>query len=211
MGLLNCSFNPNRPLILDASVAINLNATGLAARILDAIPNPIVIVDVVMHELNAGRTRGRTDADMIASLVESQRVQLVSLSAECEGNFLAMVSGTGASTLDDGEAATISWAVAHAGIPVIDEKKGLAICRDRFPNLQVCTTTDLLAHEYVLASLGHSNLSDAIYNALTLARMRVREPHIPWVISTVGEDRIANCYSLPESARRTHLKIATND
>ena len=211
MGLPNCSFNPTAPLILDASVAINLNATGIATQILDAIPNAVVIVDVVARELEAGRAKGRTDADLVASLVESGRAQLVSLSAKCEGNFLALVSGSGASTLDDGEAATISWAVAHGGIPMIDEKKGLAICQDRFPSLQVGTTTDLFAQESVLAVLGPSGLSDAIYNALTIARMRVQDRHIPWVIEMIGASRAANCHSLPLSARRAHLQVGASD
>lgn len=211
MGLPNCSFNPTAPLILDASVAINLNATGIATQILDVIPNAVVIVDVVARELEAGRAKGRTDADLVASLVESGRAQLASLSAECEGNFLALVSGSGASTLDDGEAATISWAVAHGGIPLIDEKKGLAICQDRFPSLQVGTTTDLFAQERVLAALGASELSNAIYNALTMARMRVQDRHIPWVVGMIGADRAANCHSLPLSARRSRLQAGVDN
>ena len=210
MGLPNCSFEPTAPLILDASVAINLNATGIAPRIFDAIPNPIVFVDVVVRELEAGRAKGRTDADMVVSLVQSGRAQLESLSAECEGNFLALVSGTGAATLDDGEAATIAYAVAHGGMPVIDEKKGFAISQDRFPSLQVVTTTDLFAHETVLAVLGASDLSDAIYNALMLARMRVPEHYIPWVISMIGEEKAEKCHSLPLSARRQGPKFQTN-
>lgn len=201
MGLPNCSFDPTAPLVLDASVAINLNATGSVRRILDALPNSIVIVDVVADELESGRDNGRTDADMVAALVKSGRVELASLCAESEGNFLAMVSGSGASTLDDGEAATIAWAVAHGGIPVIDERKGLAICRDRFPNTPAVTTTDLLAHNNVLSALGPMELSDAIFNALRLARMRVQDCHLGWVVQHIGQSRASMCSSLPSSVR----------
>ena len=128
MGLPNCLFNPSKPFVLDASVAINLNATGNYARILAAIPNPVVVLDVVAGELEAGRKRGRSDADFVSTLVSMGRAEVVSLCGECEGNFLAMVCGSGSATLDDGEAATIAWAVAHGGIPIIDEKKGIAIC-----------------------------------------------------------------------------------
>jgi hypothetical protein len=38
--------------------ARNLNATGFAGKILDAIPNPIVILEVVLRELQAGRAKG---------------------------------------------------------------------------------------------------------------------------------------------------------
>lgn len=201
MGLPNCLLDPSAPLVLDASVVINLNATGDAARILAAIPNSIVILDVVSQELQVGRATGRTDADMVDDLVKAGSAQLASLSAECEGNFLALVSGAGVTTLDDGEAATIAWAVAHGGIPIIDEKKGLAICQDRFPSLQLGTTTDLLAHERVRAELSVEELADAIFKALSLARMRVLDRNIPWVVSMIGQERASLCFSLPRSSR----------
>lgn len=202
MGLPNCLLDPSKPLVLDASVAINLSATGDCVRILDAIPNPIVILDVVARELEAGRAKGRVDADVVAALVASGRVEIAPLCPECEGNFLAMVCGSGSATLDDGEAATIAWAVVHGGTPIIDEKKGLSICQDRFPSVQAATTTDIFAHDRVLAELGRDDLGDAIFNALTAARMRVQERHFPWVIDMIGSSRAQLCHSLPISARR---------
>jgi hypothetical protein len=38
-------------LVVDASVVINLNASGSAAAILRAVPNPVLVVDVVTDEL----------------------------------------------------------------------------------------------------------------------------------------------------------------
>jgi len=138
---------------------------------------------------------------MVAALVKSGLAELASLSNGGEGNFLALVSGSGASTLDDGEASTIAWAVDHGGIPVIDERKGLAICQERFPTTRVVTTMDLLAHENVRAALGHTGLSDAIFNALTLARMRVQDCYLDWVVEQIGQSRASQCSSLPTSVR----------
>lgn len=205
MGLPNCLLDPSKPLVLDASVAINLNATDSCVRILDAIPNPVVILDIVSRELEAGRAKGRTDADVVASLVASGRAEIASLCAECEGNFLAMVCGSGSATLDDGEAATIAWAVSHGSTPIIDEKKGLSICQDRFPSVQAATTTDILAHDRVLAELGRDDLGDAIFNALIAARMRVQERHIPWVIDMIGSSRAQLCHSIPLHIRQQYL------
>ena len=205
MGLPNCLLDPSKPLVLDASVAINLNATGSCVRILDAIPNPVVILDIVSRELEAGRAKGRTDADVVAALVASGRVEIASLCAECEGNFLAMVCGSGSATLDDGEAATIAWAVAHGSTPIIDEKKGFSICQDRFPSVQAATTTDIFAHDRVLAELGRDDLGDAIFNALNAARMRVQERHIPWVIDMIGSSRAQLCHSIPLHIRQQYL------
>jgi hypothetical protein len=193
MGLPNCLFDPSAALVLDASVVINLNATGIAGKMLDAIPNPVVILEVVLRELQAGRAKGRTDADMVDDLVRNGCVQMAALSPECEGNFLALVSGSGATT--------IAWSVANGGIPIIDEKKGSAICRERFPRLQLGTTIDIFALEQVQSSFGKDDLSDAIFNALTLARMRVHEKDISWVISMIGQERALLCNSLPRSKR----------
>jgi predicted nucleic acid-binding protein len=204
MGLPSCLFDRSAPLVLDASVAINLNATGKCASILDAIPNPIVILDAVLGELESGRIKGRTDADMVEALVKTGRVQTASLSHASEGNFLALVCGRGSATLDDGEAATIAWAVAHGGIPIIDEKKGLALCQERFPSVQTGTTVDVLSHTDVVAAFGRDELADAIFNALTIARMRVQDRHIPWVVQQIGSSRAPLCHSLPLSARTSH-------
>jgi len=204
-------FDRSAPLVLDASVAINLNATGRCAPILDAIPNPIVILDVVLGELESGRIKGRTDADMVEALIQSGRAQTASLSPASEGNFLALVCGRGSVTLDDGEAATISWAVAHGGIPIIDEKKGLAICQERFPSVQTGTTVDVLSHADVIAAFGRDELADAVFNALTLARMRVHDRHVPWVVQQIGSSRASLCQSLPLSARAANSSDATRD
>jgi predicted nucleic acid-binding protein len=200
--------DPSKPLVLDASVAINLNATGNGIRILDAIPNPVVLLDSVSRELEAGRAKGRSDAELVSSLVAARRAEIVSLCGECEGNFLALVCGSGSATLDDGEAATIAWAVAHGGIPIIDERKGLSICKDRFPSVPAATTTDIFAHDGVVGAFGRDALGDAIFNALTLARMRVQESHISWVVDMIGASRAQLCHSLPLSVRRAQIKLS---
>ena len=201
MGLPNYLFDPSPALVLDASVVINLNATGCVARILNAIPNPVVILEVVLRELETGRVKGRTDADTVDDLAKTGCVQLAALTSECESNFLSLVAGSGATTLDDGEAATIAWSVTHSGIPIIDEKKGSAICRERFPHLQLGTTIDILAHEQVQSAFVKSDLADAIFKALTLARMRVHDKDLAWVIGMIGKERASLCNSLPRSKR----------
>lgn len=205
MGLPNCLFDFSRPLVLDASVAINLNATGNGIRILEAIPNPVVLLEGVSRELEAGRARGRSDAEWVSTLVAAGRAEIVSLCGECEGNFLALVCGSGSATLDDGEAATIAWAVAHGGIPIIDERKGLSICKDRFPLVPVATTTDIFSHDGVVTALGQDALRDAVFNALTVGRMRVHDQHIPWVIDLIGPKRAQLCHSIPSHIRQRYL------
>ena len=51
-------------IITDASTVINLNATGRARDIVQALGSKFVVVDVVQAELDAGRRSGRRDADL---------------------------------------------------------------------------------------------------------------------------------------------------
>lgn len=201
MVLPDCLFDPSSPLVIDASVVINLNATGCAAQILTATPNQIVVTDMVADELEAGRAKGRTDAERLAILVGSSQIERVALSPAAEGHFLDLVVGRGIATLDDGEAATIAWAVSHNGIPVIDDKKAVAICRQRFPSVALASTADVLAQESVRDELGDTQLAEAIYLALNVARMRVPDERLAWVVAAIGQGRAANCNSLPERVR----------
>jgi predicted nucleic acid-binding protein len=173
MVLPDCLFDLSSPLVIDASVVINLNATGCAAQILAAIPNRIVVTDMVADELEAGRAKGRTDAEQLAILVGSSHVDRVPLSPAAEEHFLNLVVGDGVATLDDGEAATIAWAVSQSGIPVIDDKKAVTVCRRNFPTVVIGSTVDLLAQPSVAKQLGAIMLADSIFLALTVARMRV--------------------------------------
>ena len=205
MVLQRCLFDPSSPLVLDASVVINLNATGCAAQILTALPNRIIVTDMVADELDAGRAKGRTDADQLALLVGNAQIDRVTLSSISEGHFLDLVAGPGISTLDDGEAATLAWAVANGGIPIIDDKKGIAMCRTKFSNMMVGSTIDVFLQRCVRDKLGDILLAQALYLALSVARMRVPDERLAWVVGIIGQQRAATCNSLPERARNGAL------
>ncbi len=211
MVLPDCLFDPISPLVIDASVVINLNATGYAAEILKAIPNQIAVTDMVTNELEAGRAKGRTDAERLADLVGSSHIERVALSPAAEGDFLDLVVGRGITTLDDGEAATIAWAVCHNGIPIIDDKKAVAICRQRYPGVKLGSTVDVLAQQTVLKQLGKAQVAEALYLALTVARMRVPDERMAWVVSAIGRDRVSSCLSLPERVRNAALDATPRD
>lgn len=188
--------------IADASVMINLNATGCVARILDAVPFGVVVTDVVAAELRTDQRTGRDDAALLATLISAQLVRVVALEEEAEALFAELVIGPAVDTLDDGEASTIAYAAEHGMRPVIDERKARRICAERFPQLRPLSTVDLLMDQSVVTALGRAFLSDAIVRALQTARMRVLPEQVPQVIRLIGADRAARCPSLPASARR---------
>jgi hypothetical protein len=115
--------------------------------------------------------------------------------------FEQLVVGPAVETLDDGEAATIAYAVTLGATALVDERKALRICRERFPSLRVACTIDVLLHEGVHEKLGAEGLGNALYNALTDARMRVFPEQIAWVVSVLGTQRALACESLPQSVR----------
>ena len=201
MGSLTSLTDPAALLVADASAVINLNATGCAAEILKALPNPVAVTDVVPGELETGRSRGRRNADMLQELVTAGLISIVPLNDAAALHFEQLVVGPAAMTLDDGEAATIAYTVANGGIPIIDERKAKRICAERFPSIRLASSTDLFAHENVMGQIGHARLKQAVVNALQLARMRVLPHHIKWVLELIGPEQAALCASLPSSAR----------
>lgn len=189
------------PVVIDASVAINLNATDCAARVLTALPFKVVIAQAAAAELREDRRSGRNDASELAALIGAGLVHEVTLGAEGSEAFAGLVIGPARETLDDGEAATIAYAVEHHVQPVIDERKALRICVQRFPDLSPLSTVDLLMHPAVGAALGRDAQADAVFLALQAARMPVPAEWLDAVVGLIGPVRAARCPSLPASIR----------
>jgi predicted nucleic acid-binding protein len=203
MGPITSLTDPAAILAADTSTIINLNATGCASQILRFIPNRLVVTDVVLSELEEGRRRGRSDADALQKLVKASLVKIVTLDLEASPHFEQLVIGPAAMTVDDGEAATIAYAIGRAAVAVIDERKATRLCAELFPSVRTACTVDILAHPQVQDGLGKHMLADAIFKALRVGRMRVFHQHLAWVIGLIGPDQAALCISLPSSVRQS--------
>jgi predicted nucleic acid-binding protein len=201
MGSQLCLTDPAALVIADTSAVINLLATGCAEAILRLLPNRLRVVNTVVAEVDEGRRRGRHDAGLLNSLVATELVEIVRLSQSGEEWFEKLVIGHATETLDDGEAATISYALEHKGLALIDERKANRICAERFPSLNTAFTVDLLAHPRLEERLGRQALANAVFNALQEARMRVSLQRVQWVVDLIGRERVAQCKSLPNSVR----------
>jgi len=188
----------------DASTVINLNATGRARDIVQALGSRFVVVDIVQAELDAGRRSGRRDADLLNGLLADQLFELVELDAKAMEYFEALVVGPAIATLDDGEAATIAYSITTGATAAIDGRKATAICSQRYPALSLCSTVDILARSDVQKSLGQDELSAAVFRALMHGRMRVLPHNVQWVLDLIGPEQAATCTSLPKIARRLH-------
>lgn len=195
------------PLVADASTVINLNATGCAPAIIKALPNRIRVVDVIPGELDTGRIRDRKDADRLQQLISAGLIDLVSLGDSGWDCFEELVSGPAAETLDDGEAATIAYAIEQASIAVIDETKATRLCGVRFPGVSLISTVDMLLHPEIRQLLGEEAFGDAFFGSLRDARMAVFPRHYHEVLRIVGP-RAAECLSLPKRLR-TAAKVVS--
>ena len=211
MDYPSCLTDPATVLVADASVIINLNATRYSEDILDALPNRVVALEEVSLELERGRDQGQNDVHALSALVKADRIGIVRFGKIGERYFNQLVSGGATQTLDDGEAATIAYAVEHSATPIIDERKANKICANRFPNLRIGCTVDLLSHKEVQASLGNQNLAVAVYNALHFGRMSVMSHFTAWTVDLIGSERAAVCYSLPKLARSSMASLTIRD
>ena len=193
--------DPLIPLVADSSTVINLISTGCAPTIIKAVPNPIVVVDVIPGELDTGRQRGRVHADRLQVLVAAGHIEIVTLSDAGWLHFETLVAGPAPQTLDDGEAATISYAVEHGAVAIIDERKGTRLCASRFPSLGVVSTVDVLLHPEVRHKLGDAAFTDAVFAALRDARMAVFPRQLDDILRIICPERAVQCLSLPKAFR----------
>lgn len=181
----------------DASAIINLNATQCAGDILRVLPARLVVVDIVVGELEDGRKKGRRDAEMLAELRKAELLEIDGLGDMGEALFERLVAGPASATLDDGEAATIAYAVEHSVGVVVDDHKARRMCKERHSGLQMQCSVELFQHPSVQKAFGVEWLSSAVLKALQIARMRVLPEHIEWIVALIGHDNAISCPSLP--------------
>ncbi len=192
------------PVLADTSVVINLDATGCFGRILDALPNRLLVSEIVVDEVRRGEIEGAREENGIWEIIARGQAEVVVLTCEGMRRFRSLTSGRAAETLGDGEAATIACAIDLKAVAAIDERKGLRISAEKFPALVTATTLDALAHPQVQSGLGMERLSEAVFNALTRARMRVPRQYFQWVVDLIGAENASKCNSLPRSIRLHH-------
>lgn len=186
-------------LIADASVVINLNASGHARRIIEASGAHILVPTNASFELAVGALFGHDDGRQLDLLVAERFVERAELGDAALSIYESLIDGSRGDTLDDGEAATIATAVEHDAVALLDERKGRRVCRALFPALILGSTAELLLNA---VSLGRDLQVEAMVNALKRGRMRVPPEFVQPAIELIGADQAASCPSLPRDARR---------
>lgn len=203
--------DPSKPLIADASVVINLNATLCAARIIMSVPHKLHVTENARIELQGGIRNGHQDSEKLDELIKTGAVQITDLGSEGLAIYESLIEGLREATLDDGEAATIACAYERKGIAIIDERKARSLCSARFPDLTIVSSAEVLASDCVAKALGREAQIAAIVNALQGGRMRVPLERVKMVVGLIGTEQALSCPSLPKSVRSTAIAQSTND
>ncbi|MDT3710209.1 MAG: hypothetical protein ROZ65_08745 [Pseudomonadaceae bacterium] len=210
MTFSSCLNNQRNAIVLDASVIINLLATGHANTILQALAVPLYVTDYVVREIEQGAVNDRPEPALLAELISKQVLVVEELTGTALENFFGMVSGRTSSSLGDGEAATLAIADRNGFSAAIDEKKATRIAAERFEMLKLVTTVDILAAPPVQELLGNEALRTAILRSLQRARMQVREHQFEWVAQLIGLEHVGQCPSLKKYAKSKKPALVVN-
>lgn len=183
------------PLILDTSVLINLHASRHGEHILAAVPNDVLVPEIVAWELEHETSKLNGEHQFLRELVAAGKVKVALLTEHEYEAYATIVAGR--TSLGDGEAATIAVAAARNLKAVIDERKGRQKaeieCAGRIPGWSL----DLFRHPRILATLGDDTATEALYLALRDGRMRIHDDHCDHVVGLIGLERALECNSLP--------------
>jgi predicted nucleic acid-binding protein len=188
--------------VADASVTINLCASGVGDAILAALPFQVVMAPEAIAEITEDRRTGRADCLSLRRYLEAGLIERVVLDDEAHQIFADLVIGAAADTLDDGEAATIALGISQGKTVAIDEAKANSLCEKRFPDLGRIASSDLFMAQSVVTALGREAHGAALFDALRFARMRVDKLHLDEVTRVLGTTRAAECLSLPRTYRQ---------
>ncbi|HEY3800447.1 MAG TPA: hypothetical protein VGL58_19010 [Caulobacteraceae bacterium] len=163
-----------RGLVLDTSVWINLLATGAAEAIIAALaqtcyaPEPVAAElkrDPITGELYTRSTHPLWKMEPHVAVVALDRIELEF--------FLGLVGASTIDALGDGEAASIAVAARRGLDLVLDDRKARRIVRERFGEVQLHWTVDLLRAPAVITGLGEMRATVCFENARRHGRMHI--------------------------------------
>lgn len=183
--------------VLDASVLINLLASGRMREVLEAIPASWCVTAQAADEVARDPLDSSNNVP-ISPYVQAGTLSIVELHGASLETFVALVSAQGSDSLGDGEAATLAHAYHVGGMAIIDEKKARGVGAKQFASVPVLSTVDLYRHPKVLEALGERAVAQLVLSSLRFARMRVSPEHDEWVRNAIGHDEARNCSSLKQ-------------
>lgn len=174
--------------VVDASVLINVLASGYAKEILIAYPDRLLVVDQVVHEVRFDPVDPVREPSpkTLEPFISERLLYRMSLSAEGLESMLELTMAPRPDDLHDGEAASIALAHEIGARVATDDKKAQRVCSERFPKIGLISSVEVFRHASVRAALG-GRLAEALMCAISRGRMRVPKPEREWVKGVLQE------------------------
>lgn len=157
-------------IVLDASVLINLLATGRAATILANLDRKVLITSQAYSEVLRDPYTERNASETIKPLETANLISRRKLKGRTIRLYKILISPAG-DALDKGEAATIGFCDEHKLIAVIDERKGKKVADQNSSVPLTVGSLDVLAYKKVIESFSSAEYREALLNAGRLGRM----------------------------------------
>jgi hypothetical protein len=168
--------------VLDASCAINLYASGKMGDILAALPITVYIAEYVYTNemLKISQGPGKPDVRIdLERLIAYGGLEVVPLEP---GNEEITALNFAAFSLDNGEAITGAIAVHHKWAIALDDRSAISLLKREAPQLQLITTPEIIKH-WADSSAPHPELvREVLQNIDKLGRYRPPRDHplIAW-------------------------------
>ena len=192
---------------LDASVLINLVATSCCADILAALEEEPIVVRKVFDEVVRDPRSNESRPGLLQPFVDEGLVVIIEPDGAHLQLWLELAGAEPPDDLDDGEAATMAYAVLNQTDIALDDGKGIRVGKTRlFRDSTIHTTVDLLRRPAIERAIGTRRLTEAVHDALRFARMRVaNEEHAAWIVDTIGVNAAKECPSMRRMLKN-HLR-----
>lgn len=194
-------------LVLDACALINLAATGKTDVVRLALECEFHVARKAFDEAEVDPVTGRRHAKHLQPLVDAAVLKVADLDEATEELFVDV-----ASTVGDGEAATIAYGLTRGALMVTDDGPAIEAWRRRTSTVAL-STAGLLRCREVEVALGLDGLRACVMLALTVGRMRVLPNEEPWLENLLPPAQLVACPSLRFAVReraRQRVRLAEN-
>jgi predicted nucleic acid-binding protein len=194
--------------VLDASVIINFLGSGMPEPILESLGAELYVAKQVFLEVVRDPSRRIAPQAWLRQIEARGLIEVIKPAGESLETYLELVSAPPPGRLDDGEAATLAVALQLGATPALDEKRARRVSQSRYPGLLLSSTAALFRHASESGRIAQDQISLALFNALSLARMQVQPEMAEWVVNCIGAEKAQQCLSLPSQLREA---IASKD
>lgn len=161
------------PLVLDASVIINLLGCEHASAVLAAIDVPVFVEERTLKEIKRHPISGRSHIDELDALIAGGLIRIVRMSDEAYEIYLSLIDDASPSSLGDGESAAIAVAATLGYCVVLDDRKARRVFGERYSGYSLLSTIRLFVEAAENCSVVSAKFEKIVELALGNARMGI--------------------------------------